>query len=725
MKTRLRGAWCATVAVLLALTAAAPVEAQYRRNQFGPTGATCRDACGPDCPSTCDTRRYKECIDDRRYRHVTRHTCGTHQGCRDHDRCLDNCAAAGVSQEGLDFITAQCNRECHMLAHHWAMEQYGTARGTQYVNSWRTGGGPYTGQGTWEYTKDSPDGRERIGQCPDCTQCWDNGRCRVLPGMRCEPCRSCGDVHLRTLDGLRYDLQSSGDFILVDSPDGVRVEARQVPFGRGVSVNVGAAIRVDGQVVVVALQPAISVRIDGTVVSLQDDVAVPLAGGGDVRRSGRAVVVSSPGGWQMTVRVYGSYLDVAVRNPEALRGRLAGLLGNADGDPSNDLVARDGTRFAIEIDQDDLYDRFAGSWRLSPDDSLLADLPWPDGLARSGTGRPDVITTLASFSDEQLQVAADLCLDAGLDAGPRLDICVFDVAATGDPEMALGAAVSAEGVLDVTVRAPDKVAPEGEVTLSAVSEAVAGSRITVGVRGASGPSDYVTVVPVGTAESLRDNHAWTRGGDSVELRLPPEPGPHELRYVRDLDRVVRATRPLQVMPLQVELVAEPRARAGSRLAVRIDGEGHADDLVAIVQAGAAQGDIGNHQRRAGRDTLEVLVPATPGRYEIRYMLDQRRHQVTARPLDVDELDLELVAAGRAPAGGNVQVRITGAANDGDLVVVVPAGAPDTDIGAHVRTVAGVQEVTVRRLPAQSGQYELRYVIDQGRRVVVRRRLDLE
>ena len=37
-------------------------------------------------------------------------------------------------------------------------------------------------------------------------------------------------------------------------------------------------------------------------------------------------------------------------------------------------------------------------------------------------------------------------------------------------------------------------------------------------------------------------------------------------------------------------------------------------------------------RRGGRDELQVLVPALPGDYELRYLLDQRRQLVTAQPL---------------------------------------------------------------------------------------------
>src|SRR5690606_22108986 len=224
MLTLLAGAWLAMFAM--------PAQAQ-RLNEFGPTGSMCRAACGPDCPDTCDKRSYNECISPQAYRRVNRYTCGTHQGCRDHDFCLDNCARQGVAQTGLDFLVAECNRECHMLAHAYAIDLFGKLRGTQVVDSWRRGHGPYSGRMPWLYTIDKPGGKEKITYCPSCAVCRD-GRCFVVDQDRCEPCNTCGDVHIRSLDGLRFDFQSSGDFILVDSPDGLRIETRQVPYGRGV-----------------------------------------------------------------------------------------------------------------------------------------------------------------------------------------------------------------------------------------------------------------------------------------------------------------------------------------------------------------------------------------------------------------------------------------------------------------------------------------------------------
>ena len=55
----------------------------------------CRGACGADCPDTCEQGFYWECVDTSqtpRFRVVRTYACGTAEGCREHDDCLDACS---------------------------------------------------------------------------------------------------------------------------------------------------------------------------------------------------------------------------------------------------------------------------------------------------------------------------------------------------------------------------------------------------------------------------------------------------------------------------------------------------------------------------------------------------------------------------------------------------------------------------------------------------------
>jgi len=127
------------------------------RNAFGPVknqGApVCRGACGVDCPSSCDQEVQFECAGDGKLLRVRSYSCGTHQGCREHDDCLDRCSQERA--EGYD-----CAAECHAEAvANWGLDRAGV---------WAAGGGPYEGEPIrFQYTMDKPGGPEAIYGCPD------------------------------------------------------------------------------------------------------------------------------------------------------------------------------------------------------------------------------------------------------------------------------------------------------------------------------------------------------------------------------------------------------------------------------------------------------------------------------------------------------------------------------------------------------------------------------
>lgn len=150
------------------------------RNHFGPAmgvnPSMCRGACGLGCPGSCKERVRYECLESERLLRVDTFICSTHQGCRDHDDCLDACAQKG--DPSLD-----CDAYCHTDA----VERFGLTNTT----SWAVGGGPFDGPPIiFEYTRDTPDGFDAAFRCPDGStlQCTSGkGRCLAADGTTAEP----------------------------------------------------------------------------------------------------------------------------------------------------------------------------------------------------------------------------------------------------------------------------------------------------------------------------------------------------------------------------------------------------------------------------------------------------------------------------------------------------------------------------------------------------------
>ncbi len=169
---------------IIAVLAAAPVAAQWTaepgatvRNAFGPQSGhkanQCRGACGAGCPRSCAKAVSYECMDSPRLRRIVTYECGTHQGCRVHDDCLDKCMQSG--DQGGD-CSSQCDIEI--------MNRFGFDR----AGSWLVGNGPFDGRISFEYTHDVPDALEPAFRCPDgaSRQCSGRTGC-VADGAWVEP----------------------------------------------------------------------------------------------------------------------------------------------------------------------------------------------------------------------------------------------------------------------------------------------------------------------------------------------------------------------------------------------------------------------------------------------------------------------------------------------------------------------------------------------------------
>ncbi len=165
------------------------------RDAFGPVvgerASVCRGACGAGCPASCAEQVAYECSAPGRLRKVRIYECGTHQGCREHDDCLDRCLQRNVA--GFD-CQASCHRE--------AVSTYGI----ETAGSWAAGGGPFDGDPiVFEYTRQSPGAPEAAYRCPEgarreCSgaagRCVDSAGASIAPVFDSYPAGGPGDMRI-------------------------------------------------------------------------------------------------------------------------------------------------------------------------------------------------------------------------------------------------------------------------------------------------------------------------------------------------------------------------------------------------------------------------------------------------------------------------------------------------------------------------------------------------
>lgn len=284
--------------------------------------------------------------------------------------------------------------------------------------------------------------------------------------------RSYGDPHINTFDGFHYGFQTVGEFILAKSSDRtfeVQTRQAQVPNRTNLSLNTAAAMRVcDHRVAFYVTDvpdgSTTPVWVDGQPITFTDD-AFALPNGGEIQRqSDRRYTVIWPTGDQVAIKeitVSGArFINILPLVSRDRQGQMVGLLGNFNGNPSDDLISRDGTSMptrstysvasnalnrvlpaGIPVQElstaylEQLNRQFGDSWRISQTESLFDYAPGVTTASFTNRSFPDEFLTLDGVSPEDLEMAVAECEAAGV-AEEMMDGCVFDVAATGNSSFA-------------------------------------------------------------------------------------------------------------------------------------------------------------------------------------------------------------------------------------------------------------------------------------------------
>jgi len=243
----------------------------------------------------------------------------------------------------------------------------------------------------------------------------------------CAAATTVGDTHLTTFNGLFYDFQASGDFVLAQVDPDFVVQTRQVsgaPTWPDASVNSAVATQMGKNKVAICLGPRFNV--DGTTTDLADGKTFSTPDGVDVSRRGNVYFITSQGGDSVRATVNASYIDVNVGLGH-WPAKLSGLLANPNGNV-NQIAARDGTVLTNEFSFEELYNRFGDSWRVSPRESLLSVC----ADEKVEVGNPQRPFYARNLEPAVYTRARAVCTSAGVKGEALLDACTLDVAVIGN-----------------------------------------------------------------------------------------------------------------------------------------------------------------------------------------------------------------------------------------------------------------------------------------------------
>ncbi len=256
-------------------------------------------------------------------------------------------------------------------------------------------------------------------------------------------------------------------------------------------------------------------------------------------------------------------------------------------------------------------------------------------------------------------------------------------------------------------------------SLQAPDSVTIGSAFKVQWQGPDNHQDFITIVPGDAAERQYGAYKYTRNGSPLELRAPAEPGDYAIRYLTGVNYFTLASIPIKVVDTSATLDFQPSVSIGGDISVSWTGPDNQQDFITIVPAGSEQNAYNNYTYTRHGSPLNIKLPESPGEYEVRYLTSAKQgyRVLGSAPLQVGDSSVNIQAPEEAVAGSRIGLEWQGPDNQLDFITVVPAGSEDSHYANYVYTHNGSPGELL--MPEQPGEYELKYLTAQERRVLAR------
>ncbi len=206
----------------------------------------------------------------------------------------------------------------------------------------------------------------------------------------------------------------------------------------------------------------------------------------------------------------------------------------------------------------------------------------------------------------------------------------------------------------------------------------------------------------------------TRGEYVVSvLRVLDEASAEQRFGVGQVNKTLRLALP-EYRPAAT-LEAPEKAIAGELVPVRWTGPDAQNDFIAIAGPEMQGGQWENYTYTREGPLLDLRMPPTPGRYEIRYILSDGRKVLASRPIEVTGVEAGITPPAELPAGATVQVDWTGPDYQNDFIAVTERGEEGWINYTYTREGSPLGLL----LPGEPGEYDFVYTLNQDREIIAR------
>jgi len=149
-----------------------------------------------------------------------------------------------------------------------------------------------------------------------------------------------------------------------------------------------------------------------------------------------------------------------------------------------------------------------------------------------------------------------------------------------------------------------------------------GASFAVDWTGPDARGEYITIVEAGAREGTYLSYVYTRGGSPATLTAPGDADDFEVRYVLGRGDRRLASAPIRVTEVEASLSAPSAVAANAPFEVEWRGPNNSSAYITIVLSGAQESTYLSWAYTSRGSPTTLTAPATPGEYEVRYVLGQ-------------------------------------------------------------------------------------------------------
>lgn len=232
-----------------------------------------------------------------------------------------------------------------------------------------------------------------------------------------------GDPHFRTFDGKRFSMQGVGEYVAA-SHDSLTVQIRTHTVGTNVTSLSAVALGFGEHTMTIE---AAQLHLDGKLVT---DEVIEIDGVRVVNKNHIVTVQFKNGQLVRVINTSRWALDLEIWNP--VSGQWSGMLGNADGDPANDIASRSGKVFTGTPTFEQIHHQFSESWRISQKESLFHYADGENTETFTDRSLPAQELTVDDLPAEHRTQAERMCRAAGIQNPDIFLNCVLDYGVLGE-----------------------------------------------------------------------------------------------------------------------------------------------------------------------------------------------------------------------------------------------------------------------------------------------------